>query len=1152
MADTGGSIGRGVRIRLIGRFGLEVDGNPADDARLGQLGKLALGFLATERHRSVSRDELADVIWGDFPPPTWPDALRGVISRVRAVLDAAGLPGGPTLTSSSGCYELHLPAGATVDVEQAAALLDAARAALAGTLAARAVDTAAEAVSVTAGQFMAGSGGEWVERRQRVVDELRLDALDVLSTAATACGQAALATEAAEEAIGLQPLRESAYVRLATAHGAAGNRAEALRAYERCRRTLAEELGVNPSPTTEAAYLRLLTDDDPAAAPAPGPTSVPLPRSITSFVGRGQAIAEVCKCLRTTRLLSLVGVGGVGKTRLALQVAGEVAGDYAEGVWLVELAALADPGLVASQVLSVLGAPEVRGEPAAQSLARHLGTSRVLLVLDNCEHLVDACAALADVLLRRCPGLRVLTTSRESLGVPGETIWSVPPLTAPGARDDAAAAEGLLDYEAVRLFVERAAVVAPDLHLDDRAIADVAAIAQRLEGIPLAIELAAAWAKVLSVGDIARRLDDRFRLLVGGPRTAPARHQTLRAALDWSYESLSPPDAAVLRRLSVFAGGCHLAAAEAVCLAGDDGYEIDVLGALSSLFDKSLVLVDRRPDGARYRQLETVRQYAAERLAADDDEAACRARHLRWATELAESAESGLQSCEQDRWLDALDADHDNLRAALDWAAGTGTGPARASGLDAAPETGARLAAALWRFWEIRGWLSEGRAALSAWTTRDGLPAALRARVLNAAGVLAQRQRDWVAARSWYEECLVVRRSLGEELGVASALHGLANMAYLEGDLDGATARFQENLDLARKLDVRPMVAASLLNLGVIEHTLFMRALAPQDVAGPRAVAYLTEAMEEYDRLGDRQGMALALENLGTASAMLGRPDEAVRYQEQSLALRRELGDKPGIAISARYLSRLALRTGDCGAARGLSEECLAIERELGKPADEAEALGFLAQVSMVERNYDEARSLLEQSIEMHRGREDGQVSPWLLSALGEVATVQRDFACARSTLELLTDSARRLDQPAYLTGALSRLSLVALAEGDVAEVRACALQVLADPRARNGVWVLSLLAEALAGASIAGADAVTAARLLGASEALRLTFETPAERPHLPAEYSRTSDAARRALGDVAFAGAWEAGAALARETLAQSLDEVAAGVSPPALPSS
>ena len=1119
MAETGGSSGQQVRIRLIGRFGIEVDRTVADAARLGQLGKVALGFLATERHRSVSRDELADVIWGELPPPTWPHALRGVISRVRAVLDAAGLPGATTLTSASGCYQLHLPPGATVDVEQAVAALGGAREA------ASALDGARLAVSLTTGQFLAGSGGEWVERRQRTVDELRLDALEMLSEAAAACGQVAVAVDAAEEAIGLQPLRESAYVRLADAHNAAGNRAEALRVHERCRRTLGEELGVNPSASTEAAYLRLLADDGP-----PDPTPEPVVErplysrtsSITSFVGRGQAITDVRMCLRSTRLLSLVGVGGVGKSRLAFQVASEVAGDYAEGVWLVELAALSDPGLVAPKVLSALGAPEVRGEPPAESLARHLGASRVLLVLDNCEHLVDACADMANVALRRCPSLRILATSRESLGVPGETVWPVPPL---------------LDDEAVRLFVERAESVAPDLHLDDRALVEVAAIAHRLEGVPLAIELAAAWAKVLSVADIAQRLDDRFRLLVGGPRTAPARHQTLRAALDWSYESLPDSEAAVLRRLSVFAGGWDLAAAEAVC----QDVDVDVLGALSSLFDKSLVLVDRRPDGTRYHQLETVRQYAAERLADGGEETGSRRRHLLWATELAESADLAMLGAEQEPWLRALDNHHDNIRAALDAAAT----------IDGLAETGARLAAALWRFWEIRGWLSEGQASLSTWLGRDDLPAPLRARLLNAAGVLAQRSRDYDAARASYQECLVIRRSLGEQLGVASAQHGLANVAYLEGDLDSARARFQENLDVARTIGSRPMVAASLLNLGVIEHTLFMKKKVADDVAGPRAMDYFHQSLEEYEQLGDRHGMALALENLGTASAILGDPTAAVRYQERSLALRRELGDKPGIATSARYLSRLALRTGDCGAARGLSEECLAIERELGKPWDEAEALGFLAQVSMVERDYDEARALLEQSIELHRRRADVPPPPWLLHALGEVATQQRDFAAARSALQELVENARRMDQPAMVAGALSRLGLVALAEGDFAEVAGCAAQVLADPEARSRIWLLSLLSESLAGASIARGEAIVAAQLLGASEALRHAFDPPAEEPFLLEEHAATLLEVRQALGN-GFPAAWEAGAALSRENLATLLDDTGSGISLPALPSS
>jgi tetratricopeptide (TPR) repeat protein len=298
--------------------------------------------------------------------------------------------------------------------------------------------------------------------------------------------------------------------------------------------------------------------------------------------------------------------------------------------------------------------------------------------------------------------------------------------------------------------------------------------------------------------------------------------------------------------------------------------------------------------------------------------------------------------------------------------------------------------------------------------------------------------------------------------------------------------------------------------------------------------------------------MALALENLGTASPWLGRYEAGMEYQERSLALRRELGDKPGIAVSARYLSRLVLRAGDCGTARGLSEEGLAIERELGKPAEEAESLGFLAQVSMVERNYDEARSLLDQSLVLHRRRIDVPVPGWILHAVGDVATRQRDFAAARSALSELVDIARRLQQPAVLAGGLSRLCLVALAEGNLDELRQCAVEVLADDTSRTVVWVQALLSEALAGASIRWGDTAVAARLLGASDGLRRTFDPPAQEPYLGAEHGSAVDGARRELGDGAFTALWEEGAALGREELADLLDQAAAGLSPPALPSS
>ena len=1093
MARSGGSAGQQVTLRLCGRLSIELDGEAVDDARLGQLGRLALGFMASERHRAVARDELADAIWGESPPATWPDALRGVVGRVRGVLPAPA-----TISSAAGCYQLELPDGAVVDVELAVAALDAARAAPA----ADAVAHARRALSLTAGQFLAGAGGEWIERRQRALGELRIDALEVLSAAASRCGEPAVAVEAAEEAIGLQPLRESAHLRLMEAHAAAGNRAEALRAYERCRRTLAEELGVDPCDAIQAAYGVLVAGDVVGGR---------LPSSTTSFVGRDRAIAEVCTALASTQLLSLVGLGGVGKSRLALQVAGELAGDYPDGVWLVELAALGDPDLVTAQVLSVVGAPAARAEPALESLARHLASSRLLLVLDNCEHLVDACAGLVAALLARCPGLRILTTTRTPLGVAGEAVWPVPPLTTP---------------EAVRLFVERAGAVAPGADLDP---ADVAAVVERLEGIPLAIELAAPWARVLSVADIGRRLDDRFAMLVGGPRTAPARHRTLRAALDWRYESLDAEEAAALRRLSVFAGGFTMEAAEAVCRSAG------VLATLSGLFDKSLVLVDRSRRPTRYRQLETVRQYAAEQLAACGEEAAARDDHLRWARRLAEAAAADMEGAAQAPALDALDADHDNLRAALDWAATAG-----------ATEAGSRLAGALWRFWEIHGWLAEGRSYLSTWLARDGVAPDLRARLLNAAGILAQRQKDGAAARAMYEECLIVRRSIGEPLGVASALHGLANVAYLEGDLDAAQAGFQENLALARQLDVGPMTAASLLNLGVIEHTLLMRGRSSREQAGARGIPFLLDSLAEYERLGDRHGAALALENLGSLSSWLGDHEGAMRYQAQSLDIRRALGDKPGIAISARYLSRLALRTGDCGAARGLSEECLAIERELGKSADEAEALAFLAEVSIAEHDHAEARRLLEESLRLFRRREGpgvGAVPPWLLGTLGQVATAQRDFAAARAFLEELVERNRRDENAGVLAGALSRLSLVAVAEGRRGEAVALAGEVLAHPKSRQSIWVLSVLGETLAG--VIG-DPAVAVRLLAGSAAMRRRFDWPAAQPHLVPEYDDLLASARAVLGEAGFRAAWAAGDVVEPEELAALLDEVSRRAAP------
>lgn len=948
-----------VKVGLLGRLVIDVDGKQADDARLGDLGRKAFAYLVLERERPVPRDELADVLWGEDLPATWTAALRGALSRVRSNLADAGLVDPDVLRSSGGCYQIQLPADAVVDVEQVEQALQSAQQVLAVDPR-QARQAAAEAAALAARQFLPGAGGEWVERRQAALAAVHVRALEVLAEAASADGDCGAAVAAAEAAIALSPLRESAHALLMAAHARAGNRAAALRAYETLRRVLADELGVSPSPETYDLYVRLLRDEPLVGAERPT-VGTNLPPERTSFVGRECEIDELRRLLASTRLVTLTGPGGVGKSRLALRVARSLAEDHPDGVWLVELAGVADPGLVPQQVLSVLGVPEAVAGSAADAVALQLGDRSVLLVVDNCEHVVGACAELADAILRRSTRARVLATSREPLGVPGETTWLVAPLPAP---------------DASCLFVDRARAAAPGLDVGAVA-ADVATICARLDGIPLAVELAAARTKVLSPAQIADRLGDHLGLLVGGPRAAPGRHQTLRAAIDWSFEALPTEERALFAGLSVFAGGCGLDAAQAVCeeITGGD----DVLDALAGLVDKSLVAIDRHGDRPRYRMLETLRQYAAERLAGAGATAAARVRHLAWAIELAETGEAKLQGDEQAQWLGVLDEEHDNLRAALDWAAES-----------ARVDDGLRLAAALVRFWEIRGYLRQGRARLEAFASEAGGPPALRAKALNAAAVLAQRQGDLAGARRSYQECLVVQRARDDRIGIATALHGLANLAVNDGDLVTARALFEENLAVARDLNAARMEAASLMNLGVVAHAAFMRGHRDVADAGPDAHRFYRESLAAYEALGDGYGQALALENLGTLTRLHpGDWDAARQLHEQSMAIRRSLGDRLGIADSARYIAALAIRTGEVGTARQLHEERLAIERELDNAAHVAEALSDLGEIALSEGRLTDAGAYLEEARAIYEAFHDQQSLVRVLTGLGELARRQ-------------------------------------------------------------------------------------------------------------------------------------------------------------------
>lgn len=631
-----------------------------------------------------------------------------------------------------------------------------------------------------------------------------------------------------------------------------------------------------------------------------------LPAQFTSFIGRRQEMDEMRRLLGEIRLITLTGAGGVGKTRLALEVAAESVGVYAGGVWLVDLAPLADPQLVPQAVASVLSVREAGPRPILETLIATIRHRRLLLILDNCEHLVAACASLSDTLLRSCPDLQILATSRQPLGLTGEIIWRVPSLVLP-ASPRARLANVLTDSEATRLFVDRAAAALPTFVADEH-VSAIVQVCSELDGIPLAIELAAVWIKVLSVEEIAARLSDRFRLLTGGSRTALPRQQTLRGTLDWSYNLLGEAERVLLRRLAAFEGGWTLDAAETVC--GDHAISQDeVLDLLAQLVDKSLVLADPQSMPGRYRLLETTRQYAGEYLEHSGEAETIRRRHTDYFLGLAKKAEQGLDGQRQAEWLERLDREHNNLRAALRWCVEWGDGEAEL-----------QLAAALWDFWWIRGYLSEGRDCIAGALARDGggSPGA-RARALHGSGILVSVSGgDFAWATARFSESVALFRELGDLAGAVRPLADLGTATWLQGDVLLAEALLDEALRMAREVATSWGTGYALHSLGQ-----YRCALGQYEAAA----ALIEEGVAAYRALGDNRGLA---HNLLVQAAVVrgqGDPEGATALGKESLRMFRELWETWGIlsALIKLAASAATQRHGEraarlLGAADALSE----------------------------------------------------------------------------------------------------------------------------------------------------------------------------------------------------------------------------------------
>lgn len=675
-----------------------------------------------------------------------------------------------------------------------------------------------------------------------------------------------------------------------------------------------------------------------------------LPQQVTSFVGREKQITEVKAILKRSRLLTLTGSGGSGKTRLALQVAADLLDTSGDGVWLVELAALTDPEFVPQLVASVFGVTEEPDQSLTQSLIEWLKTKRLLLLLDNCEHLLSACATLTDTLLRHCSQVTILATSREGLGISGETTYRVPSLSLPDSKKPQTP-ESLSLYESVRLFVERAVQVQTSFTITNDNAPALAAICHRLDGIPLAIELAAARIRSLSVEEVNQRLDQRFRLLTGGNRTALPRQQTLRSLIDWSYDLLSDAEKTLLSHLSVFLGGWTLAAAEEVC-SGEGVEEWEILDLLTSLSDKSLVVAEQRQGHTRYRLLETIRQYARDRLLESGHAFVVRHHHLAFFLDLAETAEPELVGADQKVWLERLETEHDNLRAALEWSAGD----------DESGESGLRLAAALWRFWYIRGYLSEGRGWLKDLLAVPADTPVARAKALHGAGNLAFTQGDLLAAQSLLAAGLELRRELNDLPGIAFSLNSLGNVAYTQDDYPTARRLFAESLELQRRQGNQWGIAAALSNLGLVT-------LDQGDY--PTAQALFEESLGLQRELGDQWSMATSLGNLGLVATSQGDYATAQPLQEESLALRRALHDRAGTALALGNLGNIALALGDYPTARALFEESLTLRRELNDPQGISLAVYNLGNLAAKQGDYATARRHYEESLQLDHALQD-------------------------------------------------------------------------------------------------------------------------------------------------------------------------------------
>jgi predicted ATPase/DNA-binding SARP family transcriptional activator len=1001
-------------VNLLGTFSVAVDGESIPDRawRLRKA-KTLIKLLALEPERRIHADRAAETLWPEHDRGATRNNLHQAIYAARRALDAAGADGRELLELSEDLITLGRADSVRVDVVAFEAA--AARARCGDDPAAyRAALTMYEGELLPEDRYE-----EWTASRREALRELRLGLALELAELEAASDPAA-AIEELREVLVAEPLHEPAHRALMRLYAGAGRRQEALAQFQELKRGLEREFADEPDDETRALYREILTrsfgaeEEGEAATSAAAPPegqAPSLPRQLTSFVGRERELRETAALLGSNRLLTLTGAGGCGKTRLALELARQRGAGPDGEAWVVELAAIGDPALVAPAIAQSLGTRIASGRAPEIALAEHIGERQLLLVLDNCEHLVASVAALVEALLARCPRLTVLATSREVLRVPGEVTWRVPSLSLPALGNAADPRRS----EAVRLFAARAAQASPGFELDAGNVAAVAALVHRLDGMPLAIELAAARVGALTPAQIVARLDDSLDLLTAGSRTAMTRQQTLRATLSWSYDLLEEAEQVLLRRLAVFAGDFGVEAVEEIC-AERDGAESEALLHFGRLIDKSLVQVEGEAGGRRFHLLDTVRQFAAEQLDAAGERDELERCHRHWYAALAASDPTPAGDLPSREWLGVLDLERDNFRAAL------------ATALAGEPETGLRLAVSLWGFWLMRGYLAEAYRWLEELLAAAPQRSPERARALLGVALISVRRGVYERTEEFAAESVAILDELGDHCGMFDAVEiwaGFRVITASEAEVEALVGEY-EGVAVADLPAQRPAAAAAQIR-GIA-------AWARLDSG--RARAQLGAALECLEGMeGERRAVLWPFSYcLMPAEPEFGYP---FMLQEDTLLVARRVGAEAAAAYTLVNLATPVWAEGEPARAQELLEDGLARFQALNDRQGEAFALNALGNLARREDDFERGRERLGEALELREAIADRRGNGITLACTALLLARSGDPEAGRAAAARARRWFVANDDLVGLSAAEFSLTGVALAEADTATARA-------------------------------------------------------------------------------------------------------------------